>query len=104
MVIELVTVEVASLMAEKLTIPIIGIGSGGGCDGQVLVFNDIVGLSNFELSLLTPYAKTRKKWLDAISLYRRDVESQHFPADMHCIHMEPDKIASLEKTLKDEGK
>ncbi|MEE3234301.1 MAG: 3-methyl-2-oxobutanoate hydroxymethyltransferase, partial [Candidatus Latescibacterota bacterium] len=104
LVIELVTVEVASLMAEKLTIPIIGIGSGGGCDGQVLVFNDIVGLSNFELSLLTPYAKTRKKWLDAISLYRRDVESQHFPADMHCIHMEPDKIASLEKTLKDEGK
>tara|TARA_B100001250_G_scaffold126779_2_gene107879 strand:- start:1509 stop:2405 length:897 start_codon:yes stop_codon:yes gene_type:complete len=104
LVIELVTVEVASLMAEELTIPVIGIGSGVGCDGQVLVFNDLVGLSNFELSLLTPYAKTRKKWIDAINLYRENVESEQFPTDKHSAHMEPDKMASLKSVLKNENK
>ena len=104
LVIELVTVEVASLMAEELTIPVIGIGSGVGCDGQVLVFNDLVGLSNFELSLFTPYAKTRKKWIDAINLYRENVESEQFPTDKHSAHMEPDKMASLKSVLKNENK
>ena len=100
LVIELVTVEVASLMADILSIPVIGIGSGATCDGQVLVFNDAIGLSDFELSLLTPYAETRKQWIEAINRYRYDIENEQFPTEKHCLHMEPDKFTELKSTIK----
>ena len=103
-VIELVTVEVASLMAENLSIPVIGIGSGAKCDGQVLVFNDVIGLSEFELSLLTPYTRTREKWLEAIKCYRESVESEQFPAAKHCTNMAPDKFSVFKSILKNRKK
>ena len=99
LVIELVTVEVASLMADMLSIPVIGIGSGVACDGQVVVFNDAIGLSDFELSLLTPYAETRKQWLESINRYRYEIENEQFPAEKHCLHMQPDKFTELKSTV-----
>ncbi len=84
MVIEGVKAEVAFEVAQSVTIPVIGIGSGKGVDGQVLVFSDMLGL--FEE--FTP--KFVKKYMDGASLvkkavacYADEVQTRVFPQDIH---------------------
>jgi len=83
-VIEGVKAEAAALVAQAVSVPVIGIGAGSGVDGQVLVFSDMLGL--FEA--FTP--KFVKKYLDGAGLvkgalceYKSEVESKAFPAQEH---------------------
>jgi len=65
-VLELVVESVAKKITESINIPTIGIGAGRFCDGQVLVFHDIVGLSQMNLKFVKRYANTYEIMLDAI--------------------------------------
>jgi len=78
-VLELVTEEVAKEVTESVTIPTIGIGAGRYCDGQVLVFHDVVGLSQGEFKFVKRYADTYNIMLNAVSQYKEDVKSKIFP-------------------------
>ena len=62
LVLELVTEEAAQAVAERLKIPVIGIGAGRYCDGQVLIVHDLVGLNDDELILTKTYGQTRQQW------------------------------------------
>ncbi|MDL2290118.1 3-methyl-2-oxobutanoate hydroxymethyltransferase [Paludibacteraceae bacterium OttesenSCG-928-F17] len=78
--IEKVPAELAEKIAKELTIPIIGIGAGGGVDGQVLVLHDMVGLTqDFSPRFLRRYANLEGIMHEAIGNYVKDVKSRDFP-------------------------
>lgn len=81
-VLEKIPADLAKRVAEILTIPIIGIGAGGGCDGQVLVIQDMLGMSQgFSPKFLRRYADLNRVMTDAIGQYVSDVKSKDFPND-----------------------
>lgn len=79
-VIEKVPAELASKVAKELSIPVIGIGAGGGCDGQVLVMHDMLGLNtDFSPRFLRRYANLAADITNAVGRYIDDVKSGDFP-------------------------
>lgn len=79
-VLELVPAPVAARVTEALEIPTIGIGAGGGCDGQVLVWTDLAGLTTFSTRYSKKYADVRGVLLEAARTYADEVRSGTFPA------------------------
>ena len=68
------------LVASELTIPIIGIGAGGGVDGQVLVMHDMLGINQgFSPRFLRRYANLAEDITRAVQTYIEDVKTQDFP-------------------------
>jgi len=79
-VIEKVPAALAEKVARELTIPVIGIGAGGGVDGQVLVVHDMLGINQgFSPRFLRRYADLATVMNTAISRYVGDVKSADFP-------------------------
>lgn len=79
-VIEKVPAELAARVAKEVSIPIIGIGAGGGCDGQVLVMHDMLGINKgFSPRFLRRYADLADIMDSAIKQYITDVKSGDFP-------------------------
>ncbi|MDE6258712.1 MAG: 3-methyl-2-oxobutanoate hydroxymethyltransferase [Muribaculaceae bacterium] len=79
-VLEKIPADLAKRVAEELTIPVIGIGAGGGCDGQVLVMHDMLGINQgFSPRFLRRYADLAGVMTDAVSRYIEDVKSGDFP-------------------------
>ena len=80
-VLELVPAELAKLVTRRIGIPTIGIGAGGDCDGQVLVFHDVVGLfSGFTPTFVKRYAEAGETIREALKRYAGEVRSGAFPA------------------------
>src|SRR5574344_2023080 len=80
LVLEKIPAELAKRVADELTIPVIGIGAGGGVDGQVLVVSDMLGMSNgFSPRFLRRYANLHTIMTDAIQQYVKDVKDSDFP-------------------------
>lgn len=92
--------EVATTITQEVKVPTIGIGAGPECDGQILVFHDLLGLN-----LATPakfvrrYADLRGTITAALEEYRRDVEGGAYPADSESYHLPKDTAAALEPML-----
>jgi len=81
-VIEKVPRQLAKRVTEALDIPIIGIGAGPDCDGQILVVNDILGLfDNFSPKFARKYAQLSKIITDSVQKYVEDVKKSDFPND-----------------------
>ncbi len=79
-VLEKIPAELAKKVAENVSIPIIGIGAGGGVDGQVLVVHDLLGMTHeFNPRFLRRYMNLYEDMGDAISNYVADVKSRDFP-------------------------
>ena len=82
---ECVTAEIATEVAARCPVPVIGIGSGNGCDGQVLVFHDLVHFSTKEKEQLPHhvrvYASLQETILDGVRQYAEDVRSGQFPSE-----------------------
>ena len=80
LILEKVPAKLASSVAEKLDIPVIGIGAGGGVDGQVLVLHDMLGITQeFSPRFLRRYHNLYQEILNACSNFKKDVKSQDFP-------------------------
>lgn len=92
LVAETIAAEVAATLSERLTIPVIGIGSGPGCDGQVLVMNDLLGYSEREFRHVRRFAESYRIALDALSRYARAVEQRQFPGPEHTLSMVPGEL------------
>jgi 3-methyl-2-oxobutanoate hydroxymethyltransferase len=83
-VLELIPSEVARRVSSALAIPTIGIGAGPGCDGQVLVLHDMLGLNEgFSPKFLTRYAELGTSVRDAVKAYAGEVRGGDFPAKEH---------------------
>lgn len=79
-VLEKIPADLARKVSEKLTIPIIGIGAGNGCDGQVLVWQDMLGMNQgFSPKFLRRYADLASVITSAVGSYVADVKSGDFP-------------------------
>lgn len=96
-VLELVTEPLATMISEMLTIPIIGIGAGRGCDGQVLVYHDILQYSSpyFEKKFVKTYADIGTTIRNAIQSYVEEVKSGQFPEEAHVFSAQPAVIPAL---------
>lgn len=82
-VIEKVPSNIAKEIRNQLSIPIIGIGAGNHCDGQVLVINDLLGLDpTFKPKFVRQYLNAHKLISEAVKLYVNDVNSGEFPSDL----------------------
>ena len=92
--------EVAAMITGEISAPTIGIGAGPECDGQVLVFHDILNLT------FGPPAKFVRRYGDAAALitnavqaFRADVRSRHYPADVESYHLPQETKAGLDTVL-----
>jgi 3-methyl-2-oxobutanoate hydroxymethyltransferase len=100
-VLEMVASEVASEITQSLSVPTIGIGSGAGCDGQVLVLHDMLGIyEDIKPKFVKRYAELSKSILDAISHYTDDVKAGKFPEEPNTFHMSPEELAGLRDALR----
>ena len=80
-VLEGVPLRVAELVTEAVDIPTIGIGAGPGCDGQVLVFHDLLGLEDRVVpKFVRRYADLKEASVDAVAEFAKDVRSGAFPS------------------------
>jgi 3-methyl-2-oxobutanoate hydroxymethyltransferase len=103
LVLEAVPAQLARLLSERLTIPTIGIGAGAGCDGQVLVTHDLLGLfDRFTPRFVKRYAELHKEMEKAFTAFKADVESGKFPADEHGTQMAEEEWRAFQKDLGSE--
>lgn len=98
-VLECIPMELARIITEKLRIPTIGIGAGPYCDGQILVFHDLVGFSNGYLpKFVKKYVDLHEVLSGAVKGYIDDVKEGKFPDDSNSYHLKSTKI--LDELLK----
>jgi len=96
LVLEAVPAPVAARITEELTIPTIGIGSGRDCDGQVLVYHDLLGLyQGKEPRFVKRYAELAIEIREAIERYAADVRSGAFPGDEHTYSIPEEELAAF---------
>lgn len=103
-VLETVPDRVAELVSKRLSIPTIGIGAGVGCDGQVLVFHDLLGyFDRFSPRHNKRYANIRETIVNALSEYRREVEGRAFPTAENSFAIGDDEFEALTHALEEAG-
>ena len=97
-VLETMPSELSQLISRKLSIPTIGIGAGAGCDGQVQVISDMLGLfTDFVPKHVKQYAKLADIMSSAIAQYDQEVKAGIFPTAKESITMDKSILADLEK-------
>jgi len=99
LVLEMVPEEVASIISRRLRIPVIGIGAGAGCDGQVLVLHDMLGLGG-SFKFLKKYANLKGVISDAVKNYISDVKEKRFPSKDNSFQMPPSELKRLRRYFK----
>ena len=98
---ESVPARLAELVSKRLSIPTIGIGAGVGCDGQVLVTHDLLGLfDRFTPKFVKKYANFHAEMQRAFTEFKSDVESKQFPAAEHSVEMADAEWEELLKGLE----
>jgi len=83
-------------------VPTIGIGAGPGCDGQVLVWHDLLGLyAGHTPRFVKRYAELADEIVDALGRYAAEVRSGAFPEEEHTYSIEDDELAEFEAALSE---
>jgi 3-methyl-2-oxobutanoate hydroxymethyltransferase len=99
-VLEFTAAEVAEYLSQTLEIPVIGVGAGPHCDGQVLVLHDVLGLYENSPPFAKKYADLRSVVLDAVSRYVSDVKKGAFPDEGRYWRMEERERVELKRRLE----
>jgi len=103
LVLEAVPAPVAARITEQLAIPTIGIGAGGRCDGQVLVWHDLLGLyDGSSPRFVKRYAELGAEIERALAAYAADVRERRFPEERHTYAMPEEELAAFEEALLEE--
>lgn len=96
LVLEGVPDEVARMVTDSVDVPTIGIGAGPHCDGQVLVYHDLLGLENrVRPKFVRRYAELGDASVEALRAFADDVRTGRFPADDESYHLSADVVESL---------
>ncbi len=98
-VIEFTAAEVAAEVTKALRIPTICIGAGSACDGQILVFHDLVGLNPTPPPFVRKYAEGFEVFKSALKAYAEDVRSGAFPDEKHYFRITPEELARFREML-----
>ena len=89
--------EVAALITQEIEIPTIGIGAGPDCDGQVLVFHDVLGLTFAPPpKFVRRYADLGSTITNAVQAFKSDVKSGSYPSDEESYHLPKDTLSTLQ--------
>ncbi len=95
-VLECVPAKLAQLISEQLHIPTIGIGAGAGCDGQVLVYQDMLGMyGNFVPKFVKQFAQVGTMMRSAVTDYKKEISEGSFPAKEHTFAISDEIIEKL---------
>ena len=95
-VLECVPAKLAALISEKLTIPTIGIGAGAGCDGQVLVYQDMLALfSDFKPKFVKHFGNIGPQMTADFKAYDEEVKAGTFPAEEHTFKIDEETLKKL---------
>lgn len=93
LVLECIPWQLAKLITEKLEVPTIGIGAGPYCDGQVLVLNDLLGLTGTKVpKFVKRFAELDKEVTKALDNYKREVKAGKYPTLAHSYEMPPEEM------------
>jgi 3-methyl-2-oxobutanoate hydroxymethyltransferase len=102
LVLEAVPAPVAERITQELSIPTIGIGAGAGCDGQVLVWHDLLGLyEGGSPRFVKQYADLAAEIVRAVGAYVEDVRERRFPEERHTYSMPDTELVAFETALED---
>lgn len=100
-VIEGVPAEIAAIITEKLSIPTIGIGAGAGCDGQVLIYQDMLAMfSDFTPKFVKKYAEVGQIMSNAFETFIKEVKDGTFPQKEHTYKIDSSVVDELNKIIK----
>lgn len=102
LLLEAVPPEVAGFITKKLSIPVLSIGAGIHCDGQLLIVSDMIGqFTAFTPKFVKKYAAVAEVITDAMKEYVKEVKDGQFPMDEHCYHMIKGEEERFEALLKE---
>jgi 3-methyl-2-oxobutanoate hydroxymethyltransferase len=102
LLLEAVPPEVAGFIARRLAIPVLSIGAGPACDGQLLIISDLIGqFQAFTPKFVKRYGDVASVITDAMRQYVKDVKAGSFPADEHCYHMLKEEAPGLDGLLEE---
>ena len=105
LVLESVPSQLAQFISSKISVPTIGIGAGAGCDGQVLVAHDVLGMfDRFTPKFVKKYADLNGEMNRAFNDYIADVQARQFPAAEHGLMMSDVEWAEFLRTVEPEKK
>jgi 3-methyl-2-oxobutanoate hydroxymethyltransferase len=96
-VLECVPSALAALISERIPVPTIGIGAGAGCDGQVLVYHDMLGLFNggFKPKFVKRYKNLYAEVMEGVGQYVDEVRSRRFPSDEYSFPIDQEILEKL---------
>ena len=95
-VLECVPAKLAEFISNNISIPTIGIGAGAGCDGQILVYQDMLGMySDFVPKFVKQYANVGKVMTEAFKKYDSEVKDGVFPEEKHSFKISDEVIEKL---------
>jgi 3-methyl-2-oxobutanoate hydroxymethyltransferase len=101
LLIEGTAAEVTQIITGKSRVPVIGCGAGPGCDGQILIAPDILGLTQGPLpKFAKSYGNLAEATIEAFSAYCKEVQDNGYPDKDHSYHMKPGELDRLHEMLK----
>ena len=96
LVLECVPAKLAKIISEQLTIPTIGIGAGAGCDGQILVYQDMLGMfSDYTPKFVKRFAEVGSVMKEAFANYIKEVQAESYPAEEHTFKIDDEVLEKL---------
>lgn len=102
LLIEATAAEVAQIITKRHQVPVISCGSGPGCDGQILIAPDILGLTQGRTPKFSKnYANQAEETISAFADYSSQIHSSQFPDDKHSYHMKEGQLTRLQELLKE---
>ena len=102
LLIEGTAAEVTQIITERSEVPVIGIGSGQGCDGQILIVHDILGLTQgARPKFAKSYGNLAEDTADAFKAYYKDVTTGQYPGNEHSYHMKSGEFDILQQLQND---
>jgi 3-methyl-2-oxobutanoate hydroxymethyltransferase len=97
-VLEGIPEEISHYITDRLAIPTIGIGAGAHCDGQILVFTDLIGLTfGHKAKFVRQYADVKQVVSDALKQFAGDVSARRYPADQESYHLPEGVVLDIEE-------
>ena len=96
LVLECVPAKLAKIISEQLTIPTIGIGAGAGCDGQILVYQDMLGMFlDYTPKFVKRFAEVGSVMKEAFANYIKEVQAETYPAEEHTFKIDDEVLEKL---------
>ncbi|MBE0476591.1 MAG: 3-methyl-2-oxobutanoate hydroxymethyltransferase [Coriobacteriia bacterium] len=98
-VLECIPAELSEVVTAEVAIPTIGIGAGAGCDGEVQVLHDLLGLTEQTPRHASRFAEIGGAVVEAVRRYAEQVRAGEFPAEANCTRMEPAVVEELRRAV-----